>query len=295
MYLLGYSIQFIEWLQSYQNDFLDFFFNVISFLGEQYVFIVVLGYIYWSHNKKMGEYIGLSLGFTSVINNALKVIINAPRPFTQYPDRVNNLRPSTSTGTSFPSGHTQNFSTFLYAISIFIKKRWIFILSTILVIFMMFSRMYLGVHYVEDVLAGALLGFLIAFFVYYFFNKIYTNQVLLHRIYLITIIVSFPIVFILGSEDLFKGYGILSGFVFAMIFEKKYVNFQVNVSIIKKIMRLLVGAIILITLQIGVKMMYAPFVDEGTYWYDVLSFFRYFLIAFIGFGIYPYFFKKLNM
>jgi len=295
MNILGFTIGFIEWLQSYQNEFLDFFFNAISFLGEQYVFIVVLGYIYWSHNKRMGEFIGLSMGFTSVINNALKVIANAPRPFSEYPDRITNFRPSTSTGTSFPSGHTQNFSTLLFSIAFFLKKRWFFALAGIFVVLMMFSRMYLGVHYLEDVLVGGFLGLLIAYLSYYFFNKLAENQKLLHRIYIITIIVFFPIVFLLGSEDLFKGYGILSGFVLAIMFEKKYVCFCVDISVYKKIVRLIIGAIVLITIQIGVKMIYAPFVTEGTYLFEVLDFIRYFMVAFVGFGIYPYLFKKLNM
>ncbi|MBN2605529.1 MAG: phosphatase PAP2 family protein [Bacilli bacterium] len=295
MNTLGFTISFVEWLQSSQNAFLDYFFNVISFLGEQYIFIIILGFIYWSYNKKMGEFLGLTLGFTSVVNNVLKVMINAPRPFTQYPDRVHNLRPSTSSGTSFPSGHTQNFSTLLFSISFFLKKKWLLMISIIFVVLMMFSRMYLGVHYLEDVLVGGLLGFIIAYLSYRIFHKLYENQKSLHRIYLVVLLVSLPIVFVLGSEDLFKGYGILSGFVLAILFEKKFVNFTVDVSIIKKAIRLFLGVFILIGLQIGVKMIYTPFTEEGTYLFEVFDFIRYFLIAFIGFGVYPYFFKKMNL
>lgn len=294
MQLLGYTINVVEWLQSFSNSFFDFFFNFISFIGEQYIFIVVIGLIYWCYNKKMGEFLGLTLGLTTIVNNVVKVIVDAPRPFTEYPDRVSNLRPSTSSGTSFPSGHTQNFSAFLFSISFYLKKKWMFIVSSILVILMMFSRMYLGVHFLEDVIVGGLLGLLIAYGTHHYFNILYRNQAMLHRVYLAISIISLPIVFVLGSEDLFKGYGIFTGFVLAMIFEKKYVNFTVNVTLYKKILRLIIGIILLLGLQIGVKMIYSPFVEEGTYIFEVLDFSRYFLIAFVGFGIYPYIFKKLN-
>ena len=39
MYILGLTIEFVEWFQSFNNEFLDFFFNMISFLGEEYIYI----------------------------------------------------------------------------------------------------------------------------------------------------------------------------------------------------------------------------------------------------------------
>ena len=42
MYILGFTIEVVEWLQSFQNGFLDFFFNMISFLGEEYIFIALM-------------------------------------------------------------------------------------------------------------------------------------------------------------------------------------------------------------------------------------------------------------
>ncbi len=291
---LGYTIEVVKFVQSFHNGFFDFFFNFISFLGEEYVFIIILGFIYWTYNKVLGELLGLSLAFSLVINNSLKQLFSALRPFEEFPNEVTNLRPETSTGHSFPSGHTQNFSTFLSSGSFFFKKYRVFIINIILVVLMGLSRIYLGVHYLEDVLTAAVLGLLIAFIFYKVFTKYYSNTLILHRIYLISIIVFLPIVFILGSSGLFKGYGILVGFVFAVIFEKKYVKFSTDIIFYKKLLRLILGLIIVLSLQIGLKYIYSPFIDEGTYLFDVLSSIRYFLIAFLGFGIYPYIFKKYN-
>lgn len=294
MYTLGLTINVVEWIQSFQTDFLNFFFILISFLGEQFVYITVIGIAYWAYNKKFGEFLGVSLAFTSVVNNSLKQLINAPRPYTEYPGRVVNLRSSTSTGMSFPSGHTQIFSTFLFAAAFYIKKKWMFISASILVVLMMISRMYLGVHYLEDVVSAAIIGLIIAFTLHHYYIKIYDNQKLLHKIYIISILVSLPITLILGSEDLFKGFGILAGVMLAVIYEKKYVNFTLDVSLVKKIIRVVIGLIIMLTLQVGLKEFYSPFLDEGTYLFDLFSSIRYLLLSFIGFGLYPMLFKKFN-
>lgn len=294
MYILGMTIDFVEWFQSFQNGFLDFFFNMISFLGEEYIFIVVMGFIYWTYNKKFGEFLGLTLAVTIVINNFLKEIFDAPRPFTEYPDRVENLRPSTSSGYSFPSGHTQIFSTFLYGVAFYLKKKWMFITVSILVVLMMMSRVYLGVHYLEDVLVAGFLGLFLGYIIYYYYEKIYENQQLLHKIYIIIVLIALPITLLLGSEDLFKGFGILTGMVFAVMYEKKYVNFSLDTTKLKKGIRLFLGVVIMISLQVGLKLLYSPFLDEGTYLFDVFSSIRYFLLTFIGIGIYPKAFKKFN-
>jgi len=159
---------------------------------------------------------------------------------------------------------------------------------------MAISRIYLGVHYLEDVLVAILLGILLALVLYKIFTKYYYNPVILHRIYIASIIIFLPFVLILGSSDLFKGYGILIGFVFAVMFEKKYVMFSTDIDVSKKALRLILGLIIVLSLQFALKYIYSPFIDEGTYIYDTFSCIRYFLIAFIGFGIYPYVFKKYN-
>ncbi len=294
MYILGLTIEFVEWFQSFSNGFLDFFFNMISFMGEDYIYITIMGFVYWTYNKKFGEFLGLSLGFSMVFNNTLKEIVDAPRPFTEYPNRVENLRPTTSSGNSFPSGHTQLFSTFLYGAAFYLKKKWIFVTASILVLLMMMSRIYLGVHYLEDVVVAAIIGLILGYLIHYFYDKIHENSKLLHRIYIIVMVISLPVTLILGSEDLFKAFGVLSGMAIAVMYEKKYINFSLNTTKLKKALRLVLGIVIMLSLQIGLKLLYSPFVDEGTYLFDVLSSIRYFLLTFIGIGIYPKLFKKFN-
>jgi undecaprenyl-diphosphatase len=60
---------------------------------------------------------------------------------------------------SFPSGHAMIvFSIVPFLMKNFPKQKYYFILLAVLVAF---SRIYLNVHYLSDIVAGAFLGYLI--------------------------------------------------------------------------------------------------------------------------------------
>ncbi len=111
-------------------------------------------------DRKMGICIVLNLGIAAILNFLLKNILQRPRP-TEY--RLIN-----ESGYSFPSGHSMVSMAFygflIYLIYSNIKNRkikWLLIsILSILIIMIGISRIYLGVHYTSDVLAG----FLVAIF-----------------------------------------------------------------------------------------------------------------------------------
>lgn len=63
----------------------------------------------------------------------------------------------------FVSSHAANFAGFAVFFWPFFGARWMKVILTILVLLIMYSRIYLGVHYFTDVFVGALLGVIIAF------------------------------------------------------------------------------------------------------------------------------------
>ena len=95
------------------------------------------------------------LGINAIVTFGLKDAISRPRPYITYPD----IRPYQHlTDASFPSGHT-SFS-FCSAASVSLcYPRWYVILPSYLwAASVGYSRMYLGMHYPTDVLAGAVVG-----------------------------------------------------------------------------------------------------------------------------------------
>lgn len=105
-------------------------------------------------NRRIGLSIIINLGIVTGLNIALKQIVQRPRP-TEY--RIVN-----ETGYSFPSGHSMVSMAFygflIYLIYKYVKNQYLKIglitFLSILIISIGISRIYLGVHYTSDVMAG---------------------------------------------------------------------------------------------------------------------------------------------
>ena len=110
-------------------------------------------------NRKMSLSIALNLIIITLLNLLLKNIVQRPRP-TEF-------RMINETGYSFPSGHSMVSMAFYgYLIYLIYKKidnkilKWILISPlSVLILSIGISRIYLGVHYTSDVLAGFIISF----------------------------------------------------------------------------------------------------------------------------------------
>lgn len=109
-------------------------------------------------NKKIGATIISNLCIITILNQALKRILQRPRP--------EDFRIINESGYSFPSGHSMVSMAFygylIYLIYKYVKNKYLkWVLITILGILIVsigISRIYLGVHYTSDVLAGFLIS-----------------------------------------------------------------------------------------------------------------------------------------
>ena len=107
-----------------------------------------------------------------ILNNILKIIIRRPRP-------TETLVLTAESSYSFPSAHSMMSMIFygllIYYVTKFVKKKWlknalVGILSAI-ILFVGISRIYLGVHYATDVLAGYIVGIIYLVFFIKFLKK----------------------------------------------------------------------------------------------------------------------------
>lgn len=131
---------------------------ITNFGGATFLILTAVILLIVIKNKKIGISIISNLGIIAVLNLLLKRVLQRPRPM-EY--RIIN-----ESGYSFPSGHSMISMAFygfiIYLIYKYVKNKYIkWALITILgtlIIAIGISRIYLGVHYTSDVLAGFLIS-----------------------------------------------------------------------------------------------------------------------------------------
>ena len=158
-------------LKNWESPGLTTFFKTITLLASAPVLIFFCLLIFIFIKKRTYFYlVGLNLINTVILNTALKVLFRRERPIESIIEE---------SGYSFPSGHSMASLAFygfliylLYKSSI--QKKLKILLITILGIIIMLigtSRIYLGVHYLSDVLAG--FSFTLAYLI--IFTKLITD------------------------------------------------------------------------------------------------------------------------
>lgn len=163
------EINIISFLQNYKSDVLTTIMKGVSYLSHYWGFIIAFIALLIICKKKIYTVVfGLSYGIGVGLNYVLKTLISRARPFDAS-GLIENLMPST--GYSMPSGHCVSITIiavfFIYALLQNLNKNWfrqIAVFGSYLFIpLTMFSRMYLGQHFLTDTLAGVGLGLLICF------------------------------------------------------------------------------------------------------------------------------------
>ena len=144
---------------SYHNFFTDSLALIISFMGIAFFWIFVSILLYFFGNEKgkhVSKIIIIVLIVVYIITAAIKFGVMRPRPYTQLSTLVPVMF---ETDPAFPSGHTSIATAMSYILS---KKynKWYLMIIPIMVAF---TRLYFGVHYPSDVIAGFMVGLLISY------------------------------------------------------------------------------------------------------------------------------------
>ncbi len=288
--MFSLEIDFLRMLEGIRSGFLDKVFEFITMLGEETLLIILMAIIYFMYDKSLAKKLFFITAMSLSLNCIVKNSVKRPRPFTRG---ISCVRKETATGYSFPSGHTQTFSTWSNALAVNIKKKWFLCLTLSLSFLVGFSRLYLGAHYPSDVIAGLVFGFLFAFLGNALYDKVKNKSVL--YISALLILTPFVAFFIIKPdalyEDFFKLYGMIAGFVLAVIFEEKAVNLE-KASTAKNILRVVICVVLAVIIKEILKALFITDILRLSLFLDAV---RYFLLVFLIMGVCPWVFKKINM
>lgn len=100
------------------------------------------------------------LGSLIINNNIIKNLVQRPRPFVTFTD-LEIIIPTPSEF-SFPSGHTSSSFAAAAVFYRFLPKK-LGIPAVVLAGLIGFSRLYIGVHYPTDVIAGVVMGIFLSY------------------------------------------------------------------------------------------------------------------------------------
>jgi membrane-associated phospholipid phosphatase len=157
--LYSFEIAIILFIQN-QAPGLARFFRLVSMLGYEEFYMLAMPLLYWSLDSVLGLRMAILLLLSNGLNMALKIVFHAPRPYW-LDARVKGYFAEDTYG--IPSGHAQNAAVLWGLLATTRSKTWEKWMLVGLIFLIGFSRLYLGMHFLTDILAGWLIGWLLLF------------------------------------------------------------------------------------------------------------------------------------
>lgn len=163
-------------LNPYHTKWVDLFFSKFTFLGDG-LFVVILAVIlfFTSKTQRLSILILISYIVSGLLAQLLKHSFNAPRPKVFFkPEEYQHFIDGVSIANreSFPSGHTTSAFALAFILAYSTNKKSFQIILLLLAIAAGYSRIYLGQHFLTDVLFGAFLGTFISALTIFVSNKV---------------------------------------------------------------------------------------------------------------------------
>ena len=160
----GMDYDLFFFINQVDNPNLNSFFIFLSLIFSHFLFLLI-NTIIWLRRPKLGTLLLISLGIASTFLFVTKVIVSRPRP----PQVLSNVKVLDSfEGSSFPSGHSTR--AFLLASIVGSSYTKTVIPLVVFSSLVAISRVYVGVHFPTDIIAGSIVGLVLGRALYNYQN-----------------------------------------------------------------------------------------------------------------------------
>ena len=287
MSLIPWGTKAILGVQSFSNPFLDALLTAATFLGEEEFYLIFLPLIYWCLNKRIGIRLAYAFLLSTYLNFFFKDLFGIPRPDDP---RIRLLRHETTP--SFPSGHAQGAVVTWGYLATQWHNRAFWAVAIALIFLNSLSRVYLGVHFPQDLVGGIIIGvlYLLAFnwVAARWGGKIAKLSLSVKASFLVLL----PIALMMAhpSEDTAVTMGAFSGMGLGFLLESKFVGFSAEGLWWRRAFRFLVGLILVIVFYVGLKVVFPTEVTPSLAL--ALRAIRYGIIGVVGTFLAPWIFVK---
>jgi membrane-associated phospholipid phosphatase len=140
----------------------EFLMRIITSWGEAYYFLLLIAIgVYQKRWNLVFMFAGAGASTALIVQFLKKIVFtDFPRPMAvlDWSQTLMNENVAIVLQNSFPSGHTTTAFTFFSLVALTANRKSISLVAVIASIFVGISRVYLMVHWVGDVIAGAILG-----------------------------------------------------------------------------------------------------------------------------------------
>jgi hypothetical protein len=286
--ILSWGLLVVRDAQAFASPFLTAVMKGLSLAGNEFCYLALLPLIYWCVDKRRGLRIGILVFLSTAINMRLKVAFAQPRPYDLDPS-VGMARESTF---GLPSGHAQVSAVFAGSAAPLFHRPWALVFAIALPLLVGLSRIYLGVHFPTDVLAGWIIGAAIVGIDRLVGDRIDRAMSGLHETLALALVAAVALgMNVLTMKDTSLG-GVFFGFAGAAIYAKKATPFSVSGSFWKRALRYIVGMATVAIVYALPKLLLASVEAGGP---PLFRFLRYALLgAWVAAGA-PWLFLKLGL